>query len=69
MRAGAARLRAERDEAARQAADLRQRHAHALHKLRRREHEFARLQDHLRELLGERVRAARPARPAPRRAA
>lgn len=42
----------------RQAADLRQRHNHALHELRRREQEYARLQDHLRELLGERVRRA-----------
>lgn len=47
----------------RQAADLRQRHNHALHELRRREQEYARLQDHLRELLGERVRCARSGPP------
>ncbi|KAK9826204.1 hypothetical protein WJX81_007511 [Elliptochloris bilobata] len=54
-----ARLRGERDEAARQAADLRQRYNHALHELRRREQEYVRLQAHLRDLLGERKREQR----------
>ncbi len=60
-KAEVSRLRGERDEAVRQAADLRQRHNHALHELRRREQDFARLQAHLRDLLSERARACLPA--------
>ena len=56
-KAEAAKLRAEREEAARAVTDLQRRHVQWQHEVRRREHEYDRLQQRLRDLLTEKVRS------------
>jgi uncharacterized protein (DUF3084 family) len=62
QKAELARLRAEREEGARAVADLQRRHVQWQHEARRHEHEYARLQQRLRDLLTEKARVSLHAR-------